>query len=210
MSTVAGFLNSLPGGGLPGEIVQKFAQTKGVYIVGTNLHVHTLHLRKKDEANSILLATHFGTVKEVCIHNFHLYHYLIKERVHVRIAQSHWEAVRSVLSCIQRRPGVELGEGRRDPIRVTFDEFLRPAIYAWKEGEPYAKIVCKLPPSDTQSIVSRISIAAEHPSLSFFTRGYYESDSETEIEIENDDYEEREEFEILLFLAYPSVSIYEI
>ena len=46
--------------------------------------------------------------------------------------------------------------------------------------------------------------------MSLFTRGYYESDSETEIEIENDDYEEREEFEILLFLAYPSVSLHEI
>ena len=68
-------------------------ETRAVYIVGTILHVHTLHLRKKDEVNSILLATHFGIVDKVWVHNFHIYRYLIAGRIHVHIAQSYWEVV---------------------------------------------------------------------------------------------------------------------
>ena len=191
LPAIVDFLYSLPGEGPPKVVIQKFAQTKAVYIVDTTRHVHTLCLHKKEEASSILLTTHFGIVDEVRIHNFHLYHYLIADRVHVRIAQSHWKAVQFVLSCIQRRPGVEFEGGRKDPIKITFDEFLHLAVATWKEGKPYAKIVCDLPLSDTRSIISLISITAKHPSLSYFTRGYYESDFEGEIEIENDNYEER-------------------
>ena len=65
-------------------------------------------------------------------------------------------------------------------------------------------MVCDLPEGEARSITSSITIPFKHPSLSCFTRGYA-SDSDCEIEIENDDYDEREEYEILLFLGYPSV-----
>ena len=65
LGSIANFLYTLPIEGPPCIVVQKFAPTKAVFVTGTTLHVHTLCLRKKDELNSILLATHFGLVDEV-------------------------------------------------------------------------------------------------------------------------------------------------
>ena len=61
-----------------------------------------------------------------------------------------------------------------------------------------------LPEGEAKSITSSITIPFKYPSLSCFTRGYA-SDFDCEIEIENDDYDEREKYKILLFLGYPSV-----
>ena len=83
---VADILLSLPKEDLLKVVIKKFVEIRAVYIVGTILHVHTLHLRKKDEVNSILLATHFGIIDEVWAHNFHIYCYLIAGRIYVRIA----------------------------------------------------------------------------------------------------------------------------
>ena len=44
------------------EVVERVDATKSVYIIGHTLHVHILHLRKKDELNFILLATSLGVV----------------------------------------------------------------------------------------------------------------------------------------------------
>ena len=63
-------------------------------------------------------------------------------------------------------------------------------------------MVCDFPASETRCITSSITTPFKHPNLSCFTRGYA-SDFDCEIEIENDDYDEREEYEILLFLGYP-------
>ena len=90
---VVDFLLSLLEKGLPRVVIKKFVETRAVYIVGTVLHVHILHLCKKDEVNSILLATHFGIIDKVWVHNFHIYRYLIAGRIHVRIAQYYWGAV---------------------------------------------------------------------------------------------------------------------
>ena len=83
----ANILLSLPKEGLLKVVIKKFVETRVVYIVGTILHVHTLHLHKRDEVNSILLATHFGIVDKVWVHNFHIYYYVIARRIHVRIAR---------------------------------------------------------------------------------------------------------------------------
>ena len=171
-----------------------------MYIVGTILHVHTLRLRKKDEVNSILLATHFGIVKKVWVHNFHLYHYLIEGRIHVRIAQYHWGAVRSILSYVSERLW---GEGS-SPLKITLDDFIHPAVAAWRDEKPYAQIVCDLPESVARTITTSIPIPFRHPSLSCFSRGYT-FDSNREVDIQNDDYDKKEDYEILLFLGYPSV-----
>ena len=118
----------------------------------------------------------------------------------MRIAQSYWGAVRSVLSYVSKR----LWEEGGSTLKITFDYFLRPAVAAWKDGKPYAHIVCNLSETEARSITSSIPIPFKHPSLSCFTRGYA-SDSNREVDIKNDDYDEREEYEILLFLGYPSV-----
>ena len=78
LGAAASLLLNLPEEDLVKIVIKRLAETRAVYIVGTTLHIHTLRLRKKDEVNSILLATHFGVVNEVRVHNFHLYRYLIK------------------------------------------------------------------------------------------------------------------------------------
>ena len=96
LGAATNLLLSLPEEDLLKIVIRKLAETRAVYIVGTILHIHTLRLCTKDKVNLILLATHFGIVNEVWVHNFHLYHYLIEGRIHVRIAQSHLGAVWSV------------------------------------------------------------------------------------------------------------------
>ena len=103
-----------------------------------------------------------------------------------------------MLSYISKRLWVE----RSGALKITLDDFLRPTIAAWKDGKPYAQIVYDLPKGEASSITSSFAIPFKHPSLSCFTRGYA-SDCDCEIDIENDDYDEREEYEILLFLGYP-------
>ena len=86
LGAAANLLFSLPEEDFLKIVIKKLAETRAVYIVGTVLHVHTLRLCKKDEVHSILLATHFGIVNEVWVHNLHLYRYLIARRINVRIA----------------------------------------------------------------------------------------------------------------------------
>ena len=112
--------------------------------------------------------------------------------MHVRIAQSYWGVVEFILPYISRGPLVEREGKRERAIRITFDEFLRPAVAAWKENKPYAQLVCDIPKCETNIITTCVKIPHKHPSLSVFTRGYY-SESESEIDIESDDYEFREE-----------------
>ena len=98
-------------------------------------------------------------------------------------------------------------KGKRErSIRITFDEFLLPAVAAWKDLKPYAQIVCDIPKSQTNIITSYIPIPQKHPSLWVFIRQHY-SDSDCEVDIEGDDYESRKELEILQFLGYPSVPL---
>ena len=103
MDAAASLLLNLPEEDLVKIVIKRLAETRAVYVVGTTLHIHTLRLCKRDEVNSILLATHFGVLNEVRVHNFYLYRYLIRGNIHVRIAQSHWGAVRTVLSYISKR-----------------------------------------------------------------------------------------------------------
>ena len=82
----ANLLLSILEEGLLKVVFKKFVEIRVVYIVGTILHVHTLRLCKRDEVNSILLATHFGIIDKFWVHAFHIYHYLIPRRIHVCIA----------------------------------------------------------------------------------------------------------------------------
>ena len=154
LGTATSLLLNLPKEDLVKIVIKRLAETRAVYIVGTTLHIHTLRLCKRDEVNSILLATHFGVVNEVRVHNFHLYWYLIKGNIHICIAQSHWGAVQTVSSYMSQRFGEEGGS----PIKILFDDFLRPAVTAWKNGEPHAHIVCDLPESVAGTIMTTIPI----------------------------------------------------
>ena len=167
-----------------------------MYVLNTIVHVHTQLLKKRDELNAILLATHFGLVDKVRIHNFHLYCYIKAKRVHVRITQSYWDSIKILLPHIGGKPR----------IKITFDEFLCPTIAAWKNHKHYTQIVCDIPKSLTNIITTCIHIPHKHPSLWAFIRGYY-YDSDCEVDIEGEDYKCREELEVLQFLGYPSIPI---
>ena len=173
LDSIASFLNALPTEGLPRVVIQRFTQTKAVYIDKNILHVHTLHLRKKDELNLVLLATHFGVVDEVRIHNFHLYRYTWVKRVHVRIVQSRWKRVERILPYICQGPWVERKGRRERAIKITFDKFLRPAVAAWNEGRPHAQLVCDLPQSEAGPITNTATIPFRHPNLCVFRKSYF-------------------------------------
>ena len=98
--------------------------------------------------------------------------------------------------------------GKRErTVQITFDDFLRPAVTAWKERLPYARIVCKIQAIEVRPITTCTKIPSKHPSLDVFSRGYTSgSDSDQEVDIESEDWE-GEHLEIMLFLGAPSVPI---
>ena len=83
--SIAQFLHEASPEGPPCMIVEKVPETRAVYVIGTTLYVHPLHLCKKDKLKFILLATHLHLVNEVRIHNFHIDFFLTAKRFHVRI-----------------------------------------------------------------------------------------------------------------------------
>ena len=202
--SIAQFLRGVSPEGPPCIVIEKVSETKAVYVIGTTLHVHTLHLRKRDELNFILLATHLRLVDEVRIHNFHINHYLTSRRAHVRITQSYWRTVEFILPYINRGPWVEREGVKERAVRITFDDFLRPAVEAWKAGKPYAQLICDIPEYETDLISTYTNLPHVHLGLSVFVRGY-SSESDYEVDIENDEFEFREDDEILMFLGYPNL-----
>ena len=128
--SLAQFLRSVSVEGFPCEVVERKAATKAVYIIGRTLHIHVLHLRKRDELNFILLATSLRVVTEVWIHNFEIHFFLTWRREHVCLTQGHWSTVEFVLPYINRGPWVEEEGKRVRAVNITFDDFMRPTIEA--------------------------------------------------------------------------------
>ena len=91
-------------------------------------------------------------VDKVSIHSFHLHYYLTARKTHVRITPSHWETVRFVLPFINRGPFVDRNGKKERAIRITFDDFLRPAIEARRAGRPYAELIHNIPEYKTDLI----------------------------------------------------------
>ena len=171
--------------GPPCIIVEKISETKAVYVIGTTLHVHMLHVRKRDELNLISLTTHLRLVDEVRIHNFHLNHFFSARREHVRITPARWEAIVFVLPYINRGPWVEHKGKRERAVKITFDNFLGPLVEAWRAGKPYAQPVFDLPEYETNLITTYTSLPELHLGLNLLVRGYF-SQSEGEVDIVND------------------------
>ena len=87
-------------------------------------------------------------------------------------------------------------------MRITFDEFLRPAVEAWRAGLPYAKLIFRLPQSELEPITGSKKLTHIHANLSAWERGY-SSESDLEVDLENDEYEFHQDDEILTFFGYP-------
>ena len=171
-------------------------------IVGTSLHISLIHLRERNELNLILLATSLQVVSEVRIHNFQVNYYLTIRRLHVCLKQAHWRAFGFVLPYINLGPWLE-SEGKRErAIRITFDDFLRPTIEAWRNGLPYAEVIFRLPQSELEPIIGGKKLPHIHANLRAWERGY-SSKSDLEVDLENDEFEFHQDDEILTFFGYP-------
>ena len=90
-------------------------------------------------------------------------------------------------------PYINLGpwlesEGKRErAVRITFDEFLRLAVEAWRAGLPYAELIFRLPQSELEPITSSKKLPHIHANLSAWERGY-SSESDLELDLENDEF----------------------
>ena len=71
---------------------------------------------------------------------------------------------------------------RERVVKVTFDDFLQPAIEDWRAGEPYANLISNILEYETDLISSYTNLSKVHLGLSVFTRGY-SSESNMEVEI---------------------------
>lgn len=203
LHSIAQFLRDISPEGPPCTIVEKVSETKAVYVIGTTLHVHVLQLRKKDELSFILLATHLRLVDEVRIHNFHINYYLTARRVHVRLVPAYWRTVKSFLPYINRGPWVEREGKRERAVKITFDNFLRPAVEAWKAGLPYHHLVLDIPEYKTDLISTYTNLSYVHLGLNFLIRGY-SSESDFEVKVVHDTlHESDEEDEIMMVLVFP-------
>ena len=166
--TIAPFLHGLPSNGPPRVVIEKVSQTKCAYIVGSTLHVHANHLCTRNELNFISLVTHFQLVEEVRIHTFHLNYFLTARRAHVCIQSVDWEVVKLVLQFVNRGPWVVKGLTREQAIKITFDNFLKPAVEAWRNRLPYQSIVFDIPEYETDIISTYSNLPWVHRGLSAF------------------------------------------
>ena len=74
---------------------------------------------------------------------------------------------------------------RERAVRITFDEFLRPAVEAWKTGLPYHRLVFDIPEYETDLISSWINLPTVHAQVSPFVIGY-SSESNREVDVVDD------------------------
>ena len=205
LSTIARFLHGLPSNGPPRVVIEMVSQTKCAYIVGSTLHVHANHLCTRNELNFISLVTHFQLVEEVRIRTFQIYYFLTTRRAHVRIQGGvRWEVVKLILQFINRGPWVVKGGTLERAIKITFDEFLKPAVEAWKSGLPYQSIVFDIPEYKTDIISTYSNLPWVHRRLSAFAEGY-SSDSKLKVDFAHEEVESNseEEYDIMKVNGYP-------
>lgn len=93
---------------------------------------------------------------------------------------------------------------RKRAIEITFDEFLKPAIEAWRGGLPYAHLVFDIPETETDIISTYSNLPWVHRGLSTFAEGY-SSDSEDEVDYAHEevDSNSEEEYDIIKVNGYP-------
>ena len=202
--TIARFLRSFPPHGPPQNVIEKVSTSKCAFIVGSTLHVRPHYLYTRNELNFIALVTKFQLVEEVRIHTFHLRFFITTRRGHVRIASVRWELVKLILRFVNRGPWV-IKEGRVErAIKITFDDFLKPAVAAWRSGLSYWRLVQDIPETKTDIISTFRNLDWVHRGLSPFAEGY-SSDSEEEVDYANDavDSDSDDEFDIMKVDGYP-------
>ena len=90
-------------------------------------------------------------------------------------------------------------------MNITFDDFMRPTIEAWKAGLPFAELIHQIPEYEIDLIASYHNLDYVHRNIGAFVEGF-SSQSEYKVDIAYDDNEEgqhREDDEILMFFGVP-------
>lgn len=131
---IAHFLRNFSPDGPPCNIAEKVSQLGCAYIIGIILHVDALRLQGTNDLNFVSLATELCLVEEVRIHTFHLNHFLTSQRVHLYLQSTSWEVAQLILSYINRGPLVQMELQWERAVKVTFDDFLKPVIEAWRDN----------------------------------------------------------------------------
>ena len=96
------------------------------------------------------------------------------------------------------------GETRERAIKITFDEFLKPAVEAWRSELLYVGLVFDIPEYETDLISTYSNLPWVHRGLSAFAEGY-SSDSELEVDFTHEevDSNSEEEYDIMKVNGYP-------
>ena len=79
---------------------------------------------------------------------------------------------------------------------------MRPAVESWRAGLPYAELIFHLPQSELEPIIDGKRLSHIHANLRRDERGY-SLESDLEVDLENDEFEFRQDDEILTFFGYP-------
>lgn len=90
-------------------------------------------------------------------------------------------------------------------MQITFDEFLKPVVEAWRAGQPYAQLVYDIPEYETDLISTYSNILWWiHTGVSTFAEGY-SSNSELEVDFAHEalDSDSEEEYDIMKVNGYP-------
>lgn len=183
---ISRFMHSLPPSGPNRVIIEKVSLSKCAFIIGSTLHVNAIHLCTRNELNFISLVTHFQLVDKVRIHTFHLDIYLTSRRAHVRIQTVRWEIVKLILQFVNRGSWVVKGTKFERTIKIKFDDFLKPAIEAWRIGLPFTSLLFDLPEYKTDLITTYHNLLEVHKGVSTLAEGY-SSDSEIEVDFAHDE-----------------------
>ena len=67
-------------------------------------------------------------------------------------------------------------------MRITFDDFLQPAVKAWRAGEPFNHLIFAAPEYDIKLFSGYTILPNVHVGLGALVRGYL-SESNMEVEI---------------------------
>ena len=120
----------------------------------------------------------------------------------MHLTHAHWRAFGFVLPYLNLSPWLE-SEGKKErAVKITFDKFLRPVIEAWRAELPYAELIFHLPQSELEPIIGGKKLPHIHANLRGWERGY-SLESNLEVDLENDEFEFRQDDEILTFFGYP-------
>ena len=89
-------------------------------------------------------------------------------------------------------------------IKITFDDLLKRAVAAWRNGLPYKGLIFDIPEYEIDIISTYKNLEWVHALVSAFAEGY-STDSEDEVDYANEelDSDSNQEYDIMKVDGYP-------